>query len=71
MDDSQVDLVADIQLQQRILKSLDRTGHVTLMIRFQRAGLTFSRPQDVLERAPAATCGHPALRSRACRMLAI
>ena len=51
VDDPQVDLVADVDLEQRVLERLDRTGHVTLEDEVERVDLALLRGLgEVLER---------------------
>ena len=66
VDDPQVDVVAHVDLEQRLLERLDRPGHVALEDEVERVDLGRERRIEVLELIRLRALGQPALRSAAC-----
>ena len=70
MDDPQVDLLADVDLEQRVLERLDRTGDVTLEDEVERLDLALL--EDLLRSSRLTrlrVLASWALRSAACTLL--
>ena len=69
-DDPQADLVADVDLEQRVLERLDRTGHVTLEDEVELVDLALlDALEHVLERHAAAAVSELRRHARAPPLL--